>query len=451
VPDMPVFEDPTEWDADIVFPGLDRLSPIHLYVERLAAYWVRSKPDLRALTREELDKFEDFLRANFEVAPTLGSAVDPGKADMVWLTKQQRNALDLMSEHDHALIGGPAGTGKTFLALEQARRLAARGKRTLLLCHNSLLGDYLGRVVAQPSYKGLVDANAVLNYLFGTIKSSSLYSEFAGEARKSSSAGVYSQYFLKAANEVGVVKYDAMVMDQGNDVLNGDTLFALDYVLQGGFECGAWYVFYDDSTKTDVGEGFVSEVVSHLTSFVPGELHLTLNCRATESIAIHTAAATGFQMACAHTAGEKVKYRWYDDPEGQLEDLKKVVGVLLNDGLAPEEITILYPASQSYLRDGLKETRLRAPVAELGVDCKFPGDRGKIGFASIQAFRGLENRAIVLLGVDRIGEPWADALNYLGMSRARSVLVVFMHRRIRKEYEAQLARVAESGVPLVSD
>lgn len=447
-PDMPLFESSSpEWDADVVYQGIDRLRPIHGYVERLAQYWRRTKPGTRDLSSDELERYEKYLRANFEVALPLMSQVGASEEDeLVWFTREQCDALDLMQSNDRVLVGGPAGSGKTFLAVEQARRLASRGVKTLVLCQNSLLGGFLKRLFSQPVFKGMVEVHPLLNFLHATIKGSSFANEFAAESRKSSGIGLYFQYFLKAVNERGVSAYDALIVDQGNDVLNGDTIFALDYVLSGGFECGSWFVFYDDSTKADLAHGFESQVLEHLKSFAPATHHLARNCRSTEGITTQTAVVTGFPTGQAYTEGEKVKYRWYADPEGQLGDVKKVVALLLKQGTRPEEITILYPAGQLFLRDHLRTLRLKAPLVELSAGSRYPVEAGKIGFASVQAYRGLENRAVIVLGIDRIGEPWADALNYIGMSRARSTLIMFMHARIKADYEAQLSDALSKGV-----
>jgi len=446
LPDMPRFEiSSPDWEPDIVYQGADRLWPIHLYVERMVASWKQRKTGMRPLSEEQLERYENYLRANFEVADPLSAVLGNDGDDPVWFTRGQCQALDMMAENDRGLIGGGAGTGKTFLAVEQARRLASREQKTLVLCQNSLLGDVLSRVFAQSPFSQYIEVHSLLNFLFATIKASSFFGEFTVSSRKSSGVGLYYQYFVKALGERDVAACDALIVDQGNDVLNGDALFALDYVLTGGFECGTWYVFYDDSTKADLTQGFESEVIAHLRSFSPVEHHFPVNCRSTQSIAAQTSVISGYPMAQTCFDGDKVKYRWYDEPEEQLEALRKILGVMLHDGYLPEEITVLYPGGQLFLRDGLRGLRAKVPLAELGQGMHYPAESGKVGFASIQAFRGLENRAIVMLGVDRIGEPWADALHYLGMSRARSSLIMFMHSRIRAEYQKQLTRTLGTG------
>ncbi|HWH28799.1 MAG TPA: nuclease-related domain-containing protein, partial [Mycobacteriales bacterium] len=77
------------------------------------------------------------------------------------LTERQRQLVGfLRNQHRVAVVGG-AGSGKTWLALEQARRLAKDGQAVALVCYSRGLGHFLRRVTAQwpkrerPAYVGL--------------------------------------------------------------------------------------------------------------------------------------------------------------------------------------------------------------------------------------------------------------------------------------------------------
>ena len=67
------------------------------------------------------------------------------------LTEEQTRLLDATELVQSARVEGPAGSGKTVLALEKARRLAATGKRTARICYNRPLADALASQVADDS------------------------------------------------------------------------------------------------------------------------------------------------------------------------------------------------------------------------------------------------------------------------------------------------------------
>lgn len=76
------------------------------------------------------------------------------------LTEEQAHVLDLVASHNRVEIRGGAGSGKTWLAMEKARRLAMEGKRVALICYSRGLAEYLSRRVdtfargQRPAYAG---------------------------------------------------------------------------------------------------------------------------------------------------------------------------------------------------------------------------------------------------------------------------------------------------------
>ena len=76
------------------------------------------------------------------------------------LTREQSVLLRAVDALPRVEIRGGAGSGKTFLALEQARRLSRAGQRVALICYSHGLASYLKRVTSgwrrreQPAYVG---------------------------------------------------------------------------------------------------------------------------------------------------------------------------------------------------------------------------------------------------------------------------------------------------------
>ena len=83
------------------------------------------------------------------------------RADQVdRLTAEQGSMLRTLSDNSRLLIRGGAGTGKSFLAVEQARRLARHGQRVGFVCYSSGLASFVQRrfktfaATEQPAYIG---------------------------------------------------------------------------------------------------------------------------------------------------------------------------------------------------------------------------------------------------------------------------------------------------------
>ena len=55
------------------------------------------------------------------------------------------NILNFLEEQPFAAISGVAGTGKTLIAVEKARRHAVNGDNVLFLCFNKYLCNHLRR------------------------------------------------------------------------------------------------------------------------------------------------------------------------------------------------------------------------------------------------------------------------------------------------------------------
>jgi len=65
------------------------------------------------------------------------------------LRTQQKPILQLATSNERVVVNGGAGTGKTLIALEIARRAAESGRRVGLLCFNQLVGEWMKQRVAK--------------------------------------------------------------------------------------------------------------------------------------------------------------------------------------------------------------------------------------------------------------------------------------------------------------
>ncbi|TXS59605.1 nuclease, partial [Streptomyces sp. sk2.1] len=83
-------------------------------------------------------------------------------------TAQQYEVLDMIAANRRCLVRGAAGTGKTFVAVEAARRFAGSGLRVLLCCFNRQLGSWLKEETAE--VEGITAAH-FHSYMAGLVSS----------------------------------------------------------------------------------------------------------------------------------------------------------------------------------------------------------------------------------------------------------------------------------------
>jgi hypothetical protein len=100
-------------------------------------------PDAALATR-----IASILRPRFEAGIVHGDIRRSREIQLAAFIDEQYDALDNMQHNPAVLFTGPAGSGKTWLAMEAARREIEIGHTGLLLCFNRLLGQRLKQDLA---------------------------------------------------------------------------------------------------------------------------------------------------------------------------------------------------------------------------------------------------------------------------------------------------------------
>ena len=97
------------------------------------------------LAQQKLYLLEQELNPSMNFSPSnelvFKADLDTLRPQLLDLTIEQYEALSEMSEHDRVAVDGAAGTGKTVLAMEFAKRLSESGKTVGLLCSNDVLSS----------------------------------------------------------------------------------------------------------------------------------------------------------------------------------------------------------------------------------------------------------------------------------------------------------------------
>ena len=91
--------------------------------------------------------------------PVIWRKVEDQEERLRRLTTEQQRLLDFLGSHTKAAIRGIAGSGKTILALAKAQETARRGLRTLFLCYNQPLKEWLRQAIPETFGDNLVIDN----------------------------------------------------------------------------------------------------------------------------------------------------------------------------------------------------------------------------------------------------------------------------------------------------
>ncbi|WP_317493922.1 NERD domain-containing protein [Haloechinothrix sp. LS1_15] len=319
------------------------------------------------------------------------------------LTAQQAKVLDMLREQSRVQILGGAGTGKTWLAVEQARRLAARGQRVALLCYSRGLSTWLKRRVQalppgqRPVFTGTFHA---LGYRWGAWSHHGMPEPHQWESE-------VPTLMLHRARELSESeRFHAAVIDEIQDFAPSwwDPICAALSDRER-----ACLVAFADEGQAVFSRGAIPD--AGFTRIVLDE-----NVRNTEPI---TRAFEPYgERPLTPLGGPGADVQWIDTtPDRAIETADDQVRQLLENGWQPGHIMLLttghrHPEHSRVLNEHSIEQYWNAFW------------EGKVVFhGTVSGSKGLERPAVVLALNGPAHGDRARALRYVGMSRARDLLI----------------------------
>ena len=324
------------------------------------------------------------------------------------LTQQQAVILSAAQLLNRLEIRGGAGSGKTFLAVEQARRLADKGQRVALICYSHGLASYLQRITAewsrrqQPSYVGEFHS---LGMQWGAPKGPD-ENERTKEASQFFEHDLPATMLQLAAELPDGKRFDSIVIDEAQDFADSwwePVLAALRDPDEGGL-----YVFIDEGQRVFDRQG------TPPVPLVP--LILDQNIRNSRQIA--TAFPSLVDPPMRSLGGDGPEVRFVPCP---IDDALNVgddqIEQLLDEGWRAEDVALLTTGSRH------PEQTERQKAGNKAYWDSF-WDAEQVFYGHVLGFKGLERRAVVLVVNDRAALERARERLYVGLSRARDQLVV---------------------------
>jgi hypothetical protein len=301
------------------------------------------------------------------------------------LTKHQFDVLNSLYLHRQSVILGCAGSGKTQLAVEKAKRLCQHQIKTCVTCKSSYLSLYL-----TASLQDEIQNGYCLVYNYKDIGAKNFNVEFNCEA---------------------------IIVDEGQDFCT-EEIEQLKHLIQSD---GIFYIFQDSN------QNLSKKITSYALPVNPTVLDK--NCRNTHQIFEY---AKPF-VSCLHpitsslVKGKDVIQREYKETGEILKLIEQDIVCLVDEEkVSTTQIIILtdmYPLSKSILFDNLKLNQFE--LKQYSPNNIAPN---VIQWSNIGIYKGLENDIVILCFEKQktlIPSNWDIANRYTGTTRARSLLIIY--------------------------
>jgi hypothetical protein len=363
----------------------------------------------KELKPEEMAKIFKALRGSFDVIPQLGDRTKTEEYRLLQATEEQYDFLDacaplpgLTNQEYRLLCTGGAGTGKTFLAVETARRKAASGLSVNIVCFSQPLAAFIAL------QKGMEN---------DLIKVAPI------------------------SQTEGLPKADYLIVDEGQDLMNAENLSTLGDLVKEGLEKGNWAFFFDANFQVGVLGSFDQSAYEELNRYSTNTQTLTKNCRNTKKIVAQVSDTLGIEME-EHEAieGIPVTEMYFESVEEAAENLQEKITYLLNEGIQHEEITVLTrcdPADDEIISalSGSITTKFETMTQNNAASPPV----GRIQLARIDLYKGLENRYVFVLASNSNASTTLDGIKnelYVGMTRAQIGLYLVLDSDLKPEIQA---------------
>ena len=374
----------------------------------------------------------ELLRQDLEIDSPLAANVAADEARIITLSECQFGILDLLNAQRRAVVLGVAGSGKTLIAAEKARRLAAQGFEVVLTCFNRPLAEHLAATIGQldritvSTFHRLAERLGQKAGLIGP-----------DPAHDTAYFDALPDVLDRALSTLEAPRFDAIVVDEGQDLDQVWWIPLLDLLRDR--ERGIVYVFGD--ANQDLYHAREPDELGVVMPESPPVYYLNENRRSTQTI--HDFALR-FSVPDADAPpsvpmgppGRPVEVFTYT--AGDAAGCRRVLGTALRQlvdrgQVATRDVVVLTPRSHrsSWLMDAggapveAWPYRLMPEYGPEGAVLPMPTKGNEVRVATIHRYKGLESPVVVLAEIDeRVGESELAALLYVGATRARSHLVI---------------------------
>ena len=383
----------------------------------------------RLAARLEFNAVIDYLEREEEMqSPIVTSGYLDTVRELLRLTPEQQASQAITASNDRCIIDGAAGTGKTVLAKELARRLCEdNGESVAFLCSNPVFVEH-----DLDEWVTALNTDSGGKVIVGTPDTLPQDSVF-----------------------------DYLVIDEAQNLCTEPFFDLFDRLLKGGLVNGSWTMFGDfvnqNIVSPDVSNGGDGKdaLKAKYENINWVNYPLTVNCRNTHDIALETYKLVRIDApTMPGVRGPAVEFDYFGSQSELGDILDKHVNAWRRNGVSSMQIVLLtsanggeFDATRTY--GGWKLVNIR--------ESQEGQTETMLRYSDIYDFQGLESDVVILVlpvtedqavigGVVTLpSENHMRRMFYIGMSRARTVLVIVADESYRESLELRRELYDEIG------
>ena len=394
------------------------LDSVGRWVSVALEYWLKDDSKANELGVAGIELIKGTFVHSFQVTPLVSAQLVEQERQRITLTEEQFRILDMLRSQRRVSVSGGAGTGKTVLAVEKAKRLAAEGFMTLLTCYNRQLAEHLADVCGDVENLDVMSFHQ-LCYQRVKMAGEQSHRNLLEEAKHTyPGLDLFDvQYPAALTYSLDIVQkhYDAIVCDEGQD-FREEYWFPIEMLLSD-YDRSPLYIFFDENQN----------IYSRVDSFPIREepYYLLTNCRNTDQI--HMAAYMyyeGEQVLPSGIDGEDIQKISGSNLEQQAQRIHaRIVDLIAKERVSVSDIVVL--VADGFRKEEYYDELSKRPLPKPG-QWNIEGKKreGSVLVDTVKRFKGLESYIVFLWGLDRLDLDVENELIYVGLSRAKSLVYV---------------------------
>ncbi len=417
-------------------------------LERAWAWWTGDGTRGEPLSPALFARIDEYLAPTLQLHRLVRRDVDDARERLLGAKRAQLTVLNQHRRERRVEVVGPAGSGKSLVAVEKARRLARDGFRTLYLCFNQPLATAVLRAVEEEGE--LVDRRPVVATFHGLCET---LGTRAGTLppKPARLPGDWFDAVLPNALDDAITalpneRFNAVIVDEGQDFELG-WLESLEFLFRNPDD-GVLWVFHDPGQAL-----YRDDVVDQLAGMV--RLDLYEDYRSPVPVA---ELAAGFYRGEIRPepmgeGGRPAVVKAVEPGRATVEEVRRRLHELVEvQGVRPWDIVVLSGQSAAH-SDVWRERRFgnlelwNGAIDDAGLSLGLtadqvpdePPDAGIVRFETVRRFKGLERPVVILCELPD-EHARLDQLLYTALTRATALLVVLVPPKLSRRFASMGSR-----------